>query len=79
MFENKVLVNLYALSLDRTYEIYVPVNEKIGNIIKLFCRILSLDENVNLYLINLTNGTLYKNNDLVRNVDIKNNSKLLLF
>ena len=35
MFENKVLVNLYILSLGTNFEIYIPVNEKVGNISKL--------------------------------------------
>ena len=34
MLENKILVNLYVLSLDKKYEVFIPINEKVGNITK---------------------------------------------
>ena len=35
MYENKILVNVYILSLSKNCEIFIPINEKIGNITKL--------------------------------------------
>ena len=35
MLDNKVLVTIYVLSLGETYELFIPVNEKVGNISKL--------------------------------------------
>ena len=80
MFENKVLVNLYILSLGMNFELYIPVNEKIGNISKLINSTMfdSIDMEKNYSILNVEDGTFYKKNDLVRNTNIKNGTKLLL-
>ena len=80
MFDNKYLVNIYVLSLDTSYEVYLPVNEKVGNITKLMNTTMfdSINSDNNSKFINADTGLLYNNNDLVRNTDIKNGSKLML-
>lgn len=79
MFENKVLVSLYVVSLDKKIEIYLPINEKIGNVLILLKKSLfEIDINKNLVLLNLRSGNIYKNNDLIRDTDIKNGAKLIL-
>ena len=80
MLENKILVNLYSLSLGKNFEIYLPVNEKIGNISKLLNTTLfdSIDTTRNYILLNAENGNVYKNNELIRNTDIKNGTKIIL-
>lgn len=80
MFDNKLLVNLYVLVLDKHFEIFVPVDEKVGNIVKLLDKSLldMLPINKKLTLMNLYSGNVYKNNDLVRNTDIQNGTKLIL-
>ena len=35
MFDNKLLINLYVLVLDKHFELFIPVDEKVGNIVKL--------------------------------------------
>lgn len=77
MYDNKVLINLYVVCLDKSYELYIPVNEKVGNVIKMLSRSL-FNEEKNMCFINTVTGSIYKNNDLVRNVDINNGMKLLL-
>ena len=80
MFDNKVLVSLHVLSLDKKYDIYLPVNDKIGNISRLFNTTMfdSIDSDSNYILINVETGEVYKNNTLIRTTDIKNGTKLLL-
>lgn len=80
MFDNKLLVNLYILVLDKHFEIFVPVDEKVGNIVNLLDRSLldMFSKNKNFSLLNVYSGNLYKNNDIVRNTDIQNGSKLIL-
>ncbi len=80
MLDNKILVNLYSLSLGKNFEIYLPVNEKVGNISKLLNTTLfdSIDTNRNYILLNAENGITYKNNELIRNTDMKNGTKLIL-
>ena len=81
---NKVLVELVVPSLEETYNIYIPINKRVGNIIQL----------VNKVLFELTNG-LYVGNDmtalydesgekyevnlLVRQTNIRNGSIIVLF
>ena len=80
MFDNKLLVDLYVLILDKHFEVFIPVDEKIGNIVKLLSKSLlftvPLDRNYSL--LNLYSGSVYNNNDIVRNTDIKNETKLIL-
>lgn len=80
MFENKVLVNLYILSKGKNYEVYIPVNEKIGNISRLLNSTMfeSPNEEKNYILLNSETGEVYQNNDLITKTDIKNGTKLLL-
>ena len=80
MFENKVLVNLYILSLGKNFEIYIPVNEKVGNISKLLNTTMfdTIDTSKNYSILNIEDGTCYKDNELIRDTNIKNGSRLLL-
>lgn len=80
MFDNKLLIDLYVLSLDRHFEIFIPVDEKVGNIVKLLGKSLldTLSSSRKFTLLNLYSGNVYKNNDIVRNTDIKNGTKLIL-
>jgi len=80
MLDNKVLIDLYVLSLGKSFEIFVPVNEKVGNISKLLNTTLfdSIDFERNNRLLNVDSGDVYQNNVLVRDTDIKNGTKLLL-
>ena len=80
MLENKILVNLYVLSLDKKYEVFIPINEKVGNITKLLNTTMfdSIDFEKNNKIINIDSGELYLNNVLIRDTNIINGSKLLL-
>ena len=80
MLENKILVNLYVLSLDKKYEVFIPINEKVGNITKLLNTTMfdSIDFEKNNKIINVDSGELYLNNVLIRDTNIINGSKLLL-
>ncbi len=80
MFDNKVLINLYILSIGKNFEVYIPVNEKVGNITRLLNTTMfnSINENKNYILFNVETSQVYNNNDLVRKTDIKNGTKLLL-
>ena len=80
MFDNKVLVNLYILSLGKDYEVYLPVNEKIGNISRLFNATMfdSIDPESNYMLVNVDTGQIYQNNDLIIKTDIRNGTRLVL-
>ncbi len=80
MYENKILVNIYILSLSQNYEMFIPVNEKVGNLANLLNSIMmdSIDPSKTIMIINADSGKCYKNNDLVRETDITNGTKLVL-
>lgn len=82
--ENKVLVKIILSELDISYDVFIPVNELIWKIKKLLVRSLSdvsgivLDSEKDYLLINKDNGTIYNNNDLVIDTDIRNTTEILL-
>lgn len=80
MFDNKLLVNLYVLVLDKHFELFVPVDEKVGNIVNLLDKNLlnMFPVNKKFSLLNLYSGNLYKNNDIIRSTDIQNGTRLIL-
>ena len=80
MLENKILVNLYVLSLDKKYEVFIPINEKVGNITKLLNSTMfdSINYEKNNKIINVNSGEIYNNNVLIRDTDIINGTLLLL-
>lgn len=50
--KNKVLVKLIVPEIDQEYDVYLPINKKIGNIINL----------LNEALVELTNGEIAASN-----------------
>lgn len=82
--ENKVLVKIILSELDVSYDVFIPVNELIWKIKKLLVKSLSdvtgvvLDPKKDYLLINKDNGTIYNNNDLVIDTDIRNTTEILL-
>ncbi len=81
---NKVLVSLKVPELDKSFDIFLPVNKKIGNIIVLINKMLN-DMTEGTYpiskksaLFNMDTEELYKIDVLLINTTIRNGSKLLL-
>jgi hypothetical protein len=82
--ENKVLVELVVPIIEKQYDIYLPVNRRVGNAIGLIIKGINefnngdyeFDSSISLY--NSFTGVKYNNNDLIRKTDIRNGSKLIL-
>ena len=81
---NKILIGLYVPLMEKSYDIYIPINKKIGTVKKLIedgLRELTdnsyiIKEDSNFY--NKENGQIYDVNKTVRETDLKNGSKILL-
>lgn len=79
---NKVLVELLVPELDIKYNIFLPVNKKINNIINLLIKSIKdltgkeLSNNVCLY--SKETGLKYDENLILLNTDIRNSSVLIL-
>ena len=81
---NKVLTCLYVPEIDKTYEIFLPLSKRIGEIIELLnasINELSSDElkksDTNT-LYNRDTGRRYDKNEVLANTDITNNTNLIL-
>ena len=79
---NKVLIKLIVNSLDKSYDLFIPVNETIYKIKKLILESLNdIDTNmlnVSYVLINKINSRVYNNKEIVINTDIRNATELML-
>lgn len=81
---NKVLVKVKVPEIDKVYDIYLPVNKKIGNIIILLNKaIYELSNGVfktshSNTLYNCLTGEKYKMDILLLDTDIRNGTDLVL-
>ncbi len=84
LLNNKVLIELRVPDIDKVYNVFIPVNKKIGNIIILLSKAIQEETNNifkvhnNLLLYNSIDGRRYRINDIVRKTDIRNGTKLVL-
>ena len=84
MIENKVLVSVNVPSLEEKYDVYIPVNRKIYSVIKMLKQSLfelslgSFNMENDYILYNGLTGTMYDMNQLVRDTDIRNDSKIIM-
>lgn len=83
--KNKILILLNVPSLATQYDLYIPVNERMDKIIHLLLLGLKdltgynfLEDSKSYVLINSATGKVYGNNDIIRDTDIRNGSKLIL-
>lgn len=81
---NKLLVTLYVPLLDEKYDIYIPINKKIGTIKKIVIDIVnelsgnSLTNTDKMKLYDKENCKPYDNNVYVKSSNIVNGSILML-
>ena len=80
----KVIVSLNVPEIDQTFDVYLPVNKKIGNIINLLNQAINEltdntfpKSNINV-LYNVSTGQAYDYDVLLQNTDIRNGTKLVL-
>ena len=82
--KNKVLVKLIVPDIDETYDVYIPINKKIGNVIGLLNKsvkelsngIYQGSEKTALY--DKTTGDKYPINLLIRETNIRFGSQIVL-
>lgn len=82
--DNKVLIKLTIISTGQEIDCFVPINEKIYNVKKIFLKyafdINEIKEDIinNYVLLNGRTNVIYNNNDRVIYTDIRNGSELIL-
>lgn len=80
--EYKVLITLLIPEIEEKYEMYLPVNKKIGDICYMLSKIINdlskvYPEKKNGILYNVETGLSYSPGSLLRDTDIKNGTELI--
>lgn len=80
---NKILVELEIPLMEKRYDMYLPINKKIGTIKKLLEEDIEelkdstyVSEETNFY--SKETGAIYDVNQTVRDTDLKNGSRIIL-
>ncbi len=81
---DKILVSIYVLTIGEEYDMYIPINEKVSDVITLVQNTVK-DMSGNFYQIN-ANATLYSgidgniinSNNIVKFSGLTNGARLLL-
>lgn len=83
MMKNKVIIKAVFPSIDKVYDIKIPVNELIWKVSSLVSKAvydingIPFDINKdNFAIINKETGMIYENNSVVIDTDIRNGSEL---
>lgn len=83
--KNKILVVIYVPLLEKQYDVYIPIGKRVGVIKKNIIDIVAENSDgmfVNdgyKYLYDKTTGEKIDDKQFVRNSNIKNGSKLILY
>lgn len=84
MNKNKILICLYIPLIEKSYDLFIPINKKIGTIKKLIEEgLLEITEHdyiispeTNFY--SKETGQVYDVNKTVKDTDLKNGSRIIL-
>ena len=84
MNKNKILIELEIPLIEKKYDLFIPINKKVGTIkrliedalVELTDHAYKIKEDTNLY--SKETGMLYDVNQTVRDTDLKNGSRIIL-
>lgn len=84
MNKNKILIELSIPLIEKNYDLYIPINKKVGTVKRLIEEGLLeltdndyvINENSNFY--SMETGDIYDVNKTVRETDLKNGSRIIL-
>lgn len=82
--KNKILVELIVPEVDEKYNLYIPINKKVGNVVVLLIKAVKELTNGTFSgtdktcLYDKNTGEKYPINSLIRETNIRNGSSLIL-
>lgn len=82
--KNKILVEVEVPMVEKTYDLYIPVNKRVGTIKRLIEEALSEITDDSYKPSETTNffsketGMIYDVNQNIRDTDLKNGSRIIL-
>ena len=80
---NKVLIKLYVPALEKKYDIWIPINKKVKDVINLIVSGIDSLNKINikeekLYLYNKSTAEVYCMKDKIIDTNIRNATELIL-
>lgn len=81
--KNKILVTVIVPSLMKSYDVYIPTNERISKIIKMLTKAMqdfsdnTFDILGNHLIIDVESGIVYDSHIIIRDTSLKMCSKIL--
>lgn len=80
---NKLLISIEIPSIEKNYDLFIPINKKIGTIKKyIISSIVDLSNGIltdkQYSLIDIDTGVNYQNNVYVKDSGIKNGSRIMI-
>ncbi len=83
--EYKVLVQLYVPEIEQSFEMYIPVNKSVSQVIFIMNKVINditlgsypIKGKLNLY--NRRNNNKYSYETVIRDTDIKNGTELVIY
>ncbi len=84
MNKNKILIELEIPLIEKKYDLFIPINKKIGTVKEIIEKSLielteneyEIKEDTNLF--SKDTGLIYDVNQTVRDTDLKNGSRIIL-
>ena len=82
--EYRVLIRLLVPEIEEEYEIYIPINKTVGEIVKSINQLTNsmsagvLPVKDEIYLINRYTGVCYPGDAVIRDTDIRNGTELVM-
>ena len=81
---NKILVEIYVPTIEEEYDVFIPINKRVGTIKQIFEKLISessdngytVREDSNLY--SKETGLPYDVQLIIKDTDLKNGSKIVL-
>lgn len=84
MNKNKILVELSVPSIEKSYDIFIPINKKVGTaknlieeaLVDLTGNAYEIKEDTNIY--SQETGEIYNVNTSIKDTNLKNGSRIIL-
>ena len=81
--DNKVLVQVIIPDVEISYDVFIPISKRIGNVIQLIIKAINdygeyYPDNPHAALYSRETGAMYDINSLVYDTDIRNGSQIVL-
>lgn len=83
--EYKVLIKLFVPQIEQCYEMYIPVNRTVGQVIELMNKVVNdisggiFPVKDGLNLMNRRDNVIYDYGQLIRETNIRNGSELVMY